>query len=77
MEGLFEALTRAASMNPDPTGDNDDNDDFIYDEDEVNRGAQQAMLANFDDMLDTSGVEAGEDEALDGKADAGQFDDAE
>jgi hypothetical protein len=64
-------------MNPDPTGDNDDNDDFIYDEDEVNRGAQQAMLANFDDMLDTSGVEAGEDEALDGKADAGQFDDAE
>ena len=57
MEPLFEALSTAAGMNPDPTEDplGGDDDDLIYDADEVQAGAQQAaMLDKFDNMIAAS-----------------------
>lgn len=41
---IFEALSHAALLNPDPEEDDEGDDDFIYNLDEVNLGAEQARM---------------------------------
>ena len=70
---LFEALSYAASINPDPIDEHDQeddaNDDFIFNADEVELGAEQAKrLEHWDTLLS-------EDAAHVNKA--GKFDDAD
>lgn len=43
---LFEALSQAALLNPDPEDDEEGDDDFIFNADEVNLGAAQAAALN-------------------------------
>jgi hypothetical protein len=41
---IFEALSHAALLNPDPEDDDEGNHDFIYNLDEVNLGLEQARM---------------------------------
>jgi nucleotide-sensitive chloride channel 1A len=57
---IFDAFSHAALLNPDPEDDEDDggNDDFIFNADEVQAGAAQAMLAAWEGKF----VEPGEED---------------
>ncbi|EEY63840.1 uncharacterized protein PITG_02338 [Phytophthora infestans T30-4] len=70
LQELFDAFSKSAEMNPDD--DEEDDDGWIWDEDEVADGARAAQLAaHFDSVLQVSpGLENGATEA-------GQFDDAD
>ena len=56
---IFDAFSQAAQMNPDPEEEEEEGegifqygtDDFIYNEDEVNEGVQQAKLAEWESKL--------------------------
>ena len=41
---IFDALSRAAMLNPDQDDEEDSDDGFIYNEEEVQRGAEQARV---------------------------------
>eukprot|EP01033_Poteriospumella_lacustris_P001759 gene1759-1279_t len=45
---IFDAFSHAALLNPDEEDDDEGEDDFIFNEEEVHRGAQEAMLAAWE-----------------------------
>lgn len=59
---MFEAFSHAAMLNPDPLedGEDDGGDEFIYNVDEVNLGAEQALALNHWDSVFVEPGEAGE-----------------
>ena len=86
---IFNALSHAALMNPDPPEDGaqEGDDEFIYDEDEVALGAEQArVLQHLESVFvapslvqQEAGVDADEDddEEEDDDDDQAQFEDAD
>lgn len=62
---IFEALSHAALVNPDPPedGEEEGDDDLIFNEEEVRLGAEQARILNH---LDSVFVEPAEYQASDG-----------
>lgn len=70
VQELFEAFSKSAELNPDRDEDGDEDDGWIYDEDEVNNGARAAEIAaHLDAVLQIS-------PALQ-QPESGQFDDAD
>lgn len=69
---MFDALSHAALLNPDPEVDGEEFlGDFIYDADEIAEGSEQARILNH---LDSVFVEPGDEEE---EGEDGQYDDAE
>ena len=74
---IFNALSHAAMMNPDPPedGEQEGDDEFIYDEDEVALGAEQARVLQHLDSVFVAPTMAQREEEED--EDEGQFEDAD
>ena len=77
---IFNALSHAAMMNPDPPedGEQEGDDEFIYDEDEVALGAEQArVLQHLDSVFVAPTMAQREEDDEDEDEPEGQFEDAD
>ena len=76
---IFNALSHAAMMNPDPPedGEQEGDDEFIYDEDEVALGAEQARVLQHLDSVFVAPTMAQREEEEDEDEPEGQFEDAD